>query len=364
MKKIKILITINNFDTSWSGKVLLDIASSLDRKIFEPEICVGRKGGQLFEVVEKTGIRIHQFNFKTNYHPLITLPYRIFRISKFFRKNKIDIVHSWNWSSDFTEALAAKLAGVKYVYTKKNMSWGSKSWRIKTSLADKIPAINHTMISKFFHNSSKAELLPLGLDTEFYNPQLFDSKHNTDDFTVISVVNLIPVKGIEFLIDAIQLLSNSKYEFKLVIVGNNENDYGKFLKDKVKKAKLDDKIKFTGKVLDVRSALMKADLFVIPTKDLGEGMPMAPVEAMAMENIVIGSDVPGVNYVLKDFPELLFKAGSAEAIAEKILFIYNMPAEKQIMLKRQMRSKVVADFNINLFKQSHERIYKQLVKRS
>jgi hypothetical protein len=38
MNKIKILFTICNFDTAGSGKVLLDLATSLDKNIFEPEI--------------------------------------------------------------------------------------------------------------------------------------------------------------------------------------------------------------------------------------------------------------------------------------------------------------------------------------
>ena len=49
--------------------------------------------------------------------------YNCYQLSKFFRKLKIDLIHSFHYSSDYSEALAAKLAGIPWIYTKKNMNW-------------------------------------------------------------------------------------------------------------------------------------------------------------------------------------------------------------------------------------------------
>ena len=45
---------------------------------------------------------------------------------------------SWNWSSDFSEPLAARIAGIPYLYTKKAMGWGSRFWVWKSKLSSKI----------------------------------------------------------------------------------------------------------------------------------------------------------------------------------------------------------------------------------
>jgi len=117
MKKIKILFTIPNFDTAGSGKVVYDLVKGLDRDKFEPEICVFHTKGAFFKEVEKLGVPIHVFQFTTNYKPLSTFIFRVLKIRKFFKKHQFNIIHSWHWSSDFSEPLAAKLSGIKYVYT-------------------------------------------------------------------------------------------------------------------------------------------------------------------------------------------------------------------------------------------------------
>ena len=92
----------------------------------------------------------------------------------------------------------------------------------------------------------------------------------------------------------------------MLIVGDYNNEYGQDLKSRYE----NEAIRFLGKKQDVRPYINSADLFVISTKEIGEGLPVAPLEAMAMGKIVIGSDVPGIRDILSDFSEQLFKAGN------------------------------------------------------
>ena len=65
-------------------------------------------------------------------------------IKNFFKKHQFDIIHSWHWSSDFSEPLAAKMAGIPFVYTKKAMGWGNKAWTLRSKLSTKIVVVNET----------------------------------------------------------------------------------------------------------------------------------------------------------------------------------------------------------------------------
>ncbi|MCB0448076.1 MAG: glycosyltransferase, partial [Gelidibacter sp.] len=120
-KRIKILFSIPNFETAGSGKVVYDLVKGLDKSMFAPEICCFHEKGDYFKVVQTLGVPIHVFEFATPYKPFISLPFRVFKIAQFFKKHQFDIIHSWHWSSDITEPLAAKWAGVSFVYTKKAM---------------------------------------------------------------------------------------------------------------------------------------------------------------------------------------------------------------------------------------------------
>jgi len=362
--KIKILFTIPNFDTAGSGKVVYDLVKNLDRTIFEPEICCHHDRGAFMDEIKKLQVKVHLFPFETNYRPFLTFPFRLLKTIQFFRKHKFDLVHSWHWSSDFSEPLAAKLAGTPWIYTKKAMGWGNKAWKWRSSLSSKIITINEDM-KLFFEGkmSYKVEEILLGVDTNYYKPKLKNRdipldglKINEQDFLIVSVVNLIPKKGIEILIKAIIELNNPK--IKLIIVGDKSGEYAQGL------LKLTDgisSIKFLGKKLDVRPYLAAADLFVIPTLDIAEGLPIAPLEAMASGRIVIGSNVSGVKDILKKFPNHIFEPNNVQSLKECILNMMNMKQEDHIQLEKDMRSLAENEYSIEQFIKKHTVLYKEMV---
>ncbi|MBO6632854.1 MAG: glycosyltransferase, partial [Psychroserpens sp.] len=197
-KKIRVLYTIPNFDTAGSGKSVYDLVKNMDRTQFDPEICVTRNDGNFFKEVEKLDVKIHTFSFKTKTRPWITYPLRLFRIVKFFKRYKFDIIHSWNWSSDISEPLAARLAGIPYVYTKKAMGWGNKNWIRKSNLSTKIIAVNQDIIDLYLQGmSSKVVRFPLAIDTDVYKSKAISSDiskstyFDSDDFVIVSVANLV-----------------------------------------------------------------------------------------------------------------------------------------------------------------------------
>jgi glycosyltransferase involved in cell wall biosynthesis len=274
------------------------------------------------------------------------------------------MIHSWHWSSDITEPLAARLAGIPWVYTKKAMSWGSpKLWRLRSKLANKIIVLNTDMIPRFFEGiKSKVELIYLGVDTEKYVPQ--EKVYHTplghtfvkEDFVVVTVANLVPIKGVEYLIDAINLINDSR--IKLLIVGNNTNEYGQSLIANNKNKN----IVFIDKQLDVRPFHAVADVFVIPTKTSWEGFPVAPVEAMSSERIVIGSRVEGIKEVLANYNSFMFESKNVSEIAEKLKWIQAMTIDERKTCAKKMRQTAIESFSIEVCLNNHMAFYKRVLK--
>ncbi len=362
MHKIKILYTIPNFKSAGSGKVVYDLVKGIDKDKFAPEICCFHSEGGFFKEIESLGVPIHIFPFTTNLKPYHSLLFRVLKIAKFFKNHQFDIIHSWHWSSDITEPLAAKIAGVKWVYTKKAMSWGNpRLWKLRSRLSTKILVLNKDMIPRYFEKlKSKTELIYLGVDTVHYHPQQkkdsttlgydFDQK----DFVIVTVANLVPIKGVEYLIQAVSKLSDP--HIKLLIVGDYQNEYGLRLKSNNK----NNNIFFVDKQLDVRPYHAIADLFVIPTKTSWEGLPVAPLEAMSSQRIVIGSNVEGVKEVLESFKDFMFPAKDVNGICNKIKWIKSLPKAEKENYELKMREEVEHNFTLEKSLHLHEEFYLKL----
>lgn len=122
---LKILYTIPNFNTAGSGRALLNIAKGLDKNKFEVHIACKIDEGEFFKVVKDSGIPVHVFNYEAPMRPVFQLLKQAWKISRKLKEIKPDIIHSFHYSNNYGEALSAKLAGAKWVFTKKNMMWGS-----------------------------------------------------------------------------------------------------------------------------------------------------------------------------------------------------------------------------------------------
>ena len=132
----------------------------------------------------------------------------------------------------------------------------------------------------------------------------------------------------------------------------------------MKELNLEEQATFLGKKLDVRHYIAEADLYVIPTLNEGrkEGMPMALVEAMSMGIPVLGSDISGIRYVLKDFQNLLFKAGNSKELGDVISNFKALSCDLRKVIGSELRAYCVAHYSLQAFIDSHEHLYQQILK--
>lgn len=354
--KIKLLYTIPNFDTAGSGKVVYELVKNLDKSKFDVTIVCSNSKGKFFKEVEKLGVPIYIIEFTKPYRPYYSLFKRIKFYQKFIDENDFSIVHSWHWSSDWTEVLAAKLAGAKFVFTKKAMSWGNIHWKIRSFFSDYIITTNVQM-NRFFPYKKNIKLIPFGVDTDFFNSESKNKVVNQNKFNIVTVANLVPVKKIDTIIKAIYHLKNSNVEFD--IIGDNTTPYSEELMKLVVDLKLEKQVRFLGKQTDIRSFTQNASLYIISSKM--EGMPVALLEAMSLGLPVLGSNIPGINDVLSEFSSLLFDEGNEIDLANKINQIYTMSETERTLLGQKLRSYIVEHYSVQKFVRKHEELYFKIV---
>ena len=365
-KKWKILFTIPNFDTAGSGKALLNICKRLDKKYFKPYISCSHSKGYLFKEVISAGIPFYLNDNQVEMKPRLKGAIKCYQLSKFFRKINIDLIHSFHYGPDYSEALAANFAGIPWIYTKKNMNWGGSSkngWKIRSMLSSHILLQNRDMQNLFFKKYRKTSLVPRGVNTDEFYPMKKQlsliRKYNIleDEIVILSVANLSPVKGFDILIKSFEKLSRKYKLIRLFIVGNKESDYGRKMEKIAKDSPFGLKIHFTGKIDDVIGYYSIADIFVLSTIKKGEGCPVSLLEAMSCGIPPVASNVSGIKDVLGPFPELLFSPGDVESLAEKLENLIITKEDKSIFFRKYILKK----YDINIEVKNHEQIYKKLL---
>ncbi|MEM3237415.1 MAG: glycosyltransferase family 4 protein [Thermoplasmata archaeon] len=172
-----------------------------------------------------------------------------------------------------------------------------------------------------------------------------------DDFLVLNVARMDPMKSQDILIKAVARLKKSIPNIKLMLVGNgsftsSSNGLGsskgelhkQYLKELVKKLSIEDRIIFTGYLPDsvLSKAYERADLFVLPSKI--EGFGLSVVEAWIYENVTIVSRGAGVSELITDGVNgFKFNPGEYIELANLILKVYKEEQERSEIGKNAHR---------------------------
>lgn len=159
----------------------------------------------------------------------------------------------------------------------------------------------------------------VNLEKEYYNePKI---KKIPDKIKIIHVSNVIGnyVKGHKELIEAARKLILEDYDIEITFVG--DGDYIELFEKLCKEYKIEDRVKFIGKISDkyeLRSKLLESDIFIFPSH--AEGLPRVLIEAMAVGLPCISTNINGIPELIEN--EWLVRVGEVDEIVEKFKEIF------------------------------------------
>jgi len=160
-----------------------------------------------------------------------------------------------------------------------------------------------------------------GIDPDLFKPGSRDAARSEigvrcSDPIILFVGNLIPVKGLDMLIDACSLLKarGVKYQCRLVGQGRLRPD----LERQVERAGLSEQLKFVGPVehSSLPNWFRAANVFVLPSRS--EGVPCVLLEAAACRIPCVATRVGGIPEVVGINRTRLVPAGNAAALADAL----------------------------------------------
>lgn len=350
---------------------MLNIVSRLDRKVFEPAVCVMKKGGKLDRVVEEMGIPLLEAPFLVGARPYATLPVRAWRAALVFRPYRFDLWHSFHYGDDYTEPLIAYLAGAKaWVYTKKNMNWRGRAWKVRSFLARGIAAQNSDMLELFFASRwfhGKTWLVPRGVDVEKFRPngraRLGMRRRLTTPAgarVALAVGHVLPVKGHDLLLEAVRGMDGIEVWIAGSMAGG---EYCEKLQGVATSDSLTGKVRFLGAIDDIAALHAEADIFVHPTRPDGrqEGCPVALLEAMASGMACIATDVAGCRDVIEDGRSgLLVRPLDAGALRTAIARVLSDETLRR-RLAEGARRRIEERYSIEREVAQHEEMYRAVL---
>jgi glycosyltransferase involved in cell wall biosynthesis len=204
--------------------------------------------------------------------------------------------------------------------------------------------------------STRVCTIPNGLDFESWKPvdQAFARRTlgiDANDFLLLFIGRVIPVKGVDILLDAVASLAGRFRDLRVVIMGSlggsfNVRDavtpYAHMLMDKAK----DLPVRFVGFINrltdEFRYHVSAADVVVLPSRSEPQGMVV--LEALAMGKPVIASNTGGIPAMIHDDTGLLFTPGDSTALAARIRELYDN-RERLERMKRASRAHVQDNYS-------------------
>jgi len=159
---------------------------------------------------------------------------------------------------------------------------------------------------------------------------------------------LNPVKGHKYLIETVELLRNRGFEVRLQIAGEDEqggSGYHKELEKIIEDKSMSECVELLGAVSEqrIRQGLEEAHVFALAS--LNEGIPVAVMEAMAMEVPTVVTNVGGTSELVDDGADaVLVQSEKPEEMADAIAQVLQNP-ELALGLSQESRKKIKAKFS-------------------
>jgi glycosyltransferase involved in cell wall biosynthesis len=348
---------------------MLNIVERLDRARYQPAVCVSKPGGDLCWEVERLGIPLLVSPFTVGAQPYGSLLRRAWRAAGPFRERRFVLWHSFHYLDDYTEGIVARMAGAgAWIYTKKNMNWHRRSWRLRTLLARRVAAQNTAMMREFFGCwpwRKRARLIPRGVDPVKFRPQgepRLELRRKLrlpgEAVLAVSVGHLVPVKGHPALLRAAADCAG----LHVVLAGRAaDQQYAASLHQLSRELRTEDRVHFLGEVKDIPALLAEADIFVFPTTPKGEGCPVALLEAMSCGLACVATRIPGSEDVIEHESSGLLVPPEQEATLAEAIRRLMVSADMRARLGAGARQRILTRYTIDHEVRLHDAMYSEIL---
>lgn len=357
---MRVLHLISGGDSGGAKTHVITLLTKLQKEIDLQLICLSE--GALYDEAVKEQINVTLFNQKTR------LDFRVFRkIIHLIQDGQFDILHCHGARANFVSMFIRRKVNIpiittvhsdyrldfnhsvykKIIFTYLN-KLGLRKMDYYLSVTQKL---KDALVEEGFQ---EAKIIPI------YNglPIVGDAKDYSemqDPMIFGCATRLVPIKGTEILLKAINECKLSGHIVYAKIAGVGEANYTKMLIDYVSEHHLEDQVEFLGFVKDMDGFYKSIDVNILPS--FTEGFPYALLESGSRGIATIASKAGGIVEMIEDQKTgRLFEVGDYKGLAD-ILIDLITGKQSASEIGASFRADIKDRFSDDAMVEEHIRIY-------
>lgn len=329
--------------------------------------------------LERIGVKVELIDLARAPNPIRDVK-ALFRLVRFIRTHRFDILHAHMSKGMMIGGLAGRLAGVPVVvHTAQGFGWlalrnpmlRALFWLYDRTMyaatLDRLFVVSQRQGDKLVADRMvRRELMSTvynGIDTDAVRESASagvtraDLGIPDDKLLVVCVARLVWFKAVHTLVEAVHLLGPRAQGIRVVVVG--DGDLRPQIERQIAELGLEEIVKLVGFRHDASRIIALGDVFALSS--VAEGMPLVIMQAMALEKPVVANAVDGVPELVADGETgLLVPPRDAAAFAAALGRMIDDP-ELRVRSGAAGRRRVDAEFTQRKMAETTDRLYRELL---
>ena len=364
MRRINLMQIVFTLELGGLECLVLNLVRKLSKTKYNISVCSLSPTGKLEDKFIEMGVKVYHIEKSKG------IDYSLyFKLARFLKKNKIDIIHTHNPAPWFYGVLAGKLAGVKAaVHTEHSSLFAEQNKlmlaekflsRITEAVVSDSDKVTDFLVKKLGIRENRITTIVNGIDLDEFK-KVIDIKAKKaelgipeDSLVIGNVARLEPVKDHLYLLDAFNRVVPFMSNAILVVVGGGSQS--EILKAKAIELGIADKVFFLGVRDDIAAILRILDVFALTS--INEGISLSILEAMASGLPVLATNVGGNPDVVVDGETgFLLPLKNPDKVAE---IMKNLLSNKELSMRMGEAGlmRVVQLFSLDRMVQNYENVY-------
>jgi len=293
----------------------------------------------LVDELKAQGADVYLFRSRNSVEILLRSP----RVAQVLRKCRADLLHCHLPLAGVVGRLAGRFSRIPVVYTEHNVlerhhrltRWANLlTWRMQRKVIAVSNEVSASILQSTDH-STPVQVIQNGVNVEKFSPEKSAGTPvrgqrgiPLDAMVVGTIAVFTPKKRLDDWLRAALEIHQAYRGVRFLIVG--DGPLRPELKSLNERLGLDQVVHFAGLQEDVRPYLAAMDIYMMSSQF--EGLPIALLEAMAMELPVVGTSVGGIpEVVVEGKTGLLVPPGEPAQITSAVLKLLEMPDARRSM---------------------------------
>ncbi|MNH77820.1 GDP-mannose-dependent alpha-(1-6)-phosphatidylinositol monomannoside mannosyltransferase [compost metagenome] len=370
MKRVLYLIT--GFDYAGAESQLVHICRSLKSKGYLVQLISMVQPVAYLDELDEMGVEVHSLNMRKG----IPDPRAIFRLRRFIRSFKPDVIHSHMVHANLLARVTRLFVPMKLlICTAHSINEGGRLrnllYRITDPLCDLMTNVSQEAVDRYIEIKAaprhKIIFMPNGINLDHFSRSeqdrmLLRREMNLEGkFIWLALGRLVPEKDYETMLRAFAGVIRAYPASHLLIAGIGPERSR--LEELCRALELEQSVLFLGMRTDVTRLMSAADGYLMSSK--WEGLPMVLLEASASGLPIVATDVGGNKEVVHEGVNgYLAKASDPDQLAECMIRVMAKPEEIRFEMGSAGREYVGGKFNINTIVERWENVYGQEASKS